>query len=228
MREKVIYVLAAAAAVLLARNLYVMFMNLPDEALQGAVYRIMFFHVPSGMASFVGVFVALGASLAYLGANNLKFDSFAAATTEVTLAFATMNIVTGSIWARNQWGIWWTWDHRLTSTFIGWLLYIGYLMLRRAINEPHQRAKFSAVLSTFAAVDVVIIWKSIEWWRNQHPGPVLDIRTGGGSIDKAMQSTLYWNLLALVLLGAVLVMVRMRQEEMQREIASMRQVAHAL
>jgi heme exporter protein C len=227
-RERVIYVLAAVAAVLLARNLYTMFMNLPDEAQQGAVYRIMFFHVPSAMASFAGVFVALGASLAYLGTNNLKYDSFAAATTEVTLAFATMNIVTGSIWARNQWGIWWTWDHRLTSTFIGWLLYIGYMMLRRAVDEPHQRAKFSAVLSTFAAVDVVIIWKSIEWWRNQHPGPVLDIRTGGGKIDPAMQSTLYWNLLALLLLGVVLVMVRMRQEEMQREIASMRQVAHAL
>lgn len=222
------YVLAAAAAVLLARNLYVMLMNLPDEAMQGAVYRIMFFHVPSAMTSFVGVFVALGASLAYLGTNNLKYDSFAAAVTEVTLAFATMNIVTGSIWGRNQWGIWWTWDHRLTSTFIGWLLYIGYMMLRRAVAEPHQRAKFCAVLSTFAAVDVVIIWKSIEWWRNQHPGPVLDIRTGGGLINKAMQSTLYWNLLALVLLGVVLVMVRMRQEEMQREIATMRQIAHAL
>lgn len=228
MREKAIYILGAATAVLLARNLYVMFMNLPDEALQGAVYRILFFHVPAAMVSFAGVFVALGASLAYLGTKKLRYDSFAAATTEVTLAFATVNIVTGSIWARNQWGIWWTWDHRLTSTFIAWLLYIGYLMLRRAVDEPHQRATFCAVLSTFAAVDVVIIWKSIEWWRNQHPGPVLNIRTGGGTIDPAMESTLYWNVLAMLLLAVILVMVRMRQEEMRREIASIRQLAHAM
>ncbi len=228
MREKAIYVLAAAAAVLLARNLYMMFINLPDEAQQGAIYRIMFFHVPAAMVSFVGVFVALGASLTYLGTKNLRYDSFAAATTEVTLAFATVNIVTGSIWGHIIWGIWWTWDHRLTSTFIGWLLYIGYLMLRRAVDEPHQRAKFSAVLSTFAAVDVVIIWKSIEWWRNQHPGPVLTIRTGGGTIDPAMESTLYLNMLAMLLLAAILVMVRMRQEETRREIAGMRQFAHAM
>jgi heme exporter protein C len=228
MREKAIYVLAAAAAVLLARNLYVMFMSLPDEAQQGAIYRIMFFHIPAAIVSFVGVYVALGASLTYLGTKNLRYDSFAAATTEVTLAFATVNIVTGSIWARIIWGHWWVWDHRLTSTFIAWLLYIGYLMLRRAVDEPHQRATFCAVLSTFAAVDVVIIWKSIEWWRNQHPGPVLTIRTGGGNIDPAMESTLYWNMLAMLLLAVILVMVRMRQEEMRREIASIRQFAHAM
>jgi heme exporter protein C len=227
MREKLIYLLSALAALLLARNLYIMF-QLPDEAQQGAIYRIMFFHVPAAMVAFAGYFIALVLSVLYLTTKNLRYDAIAAATVEVSLAFATVNLVTGSIWARIIWGIWWTWDHRLTSTFVGWLLYAGYIMLRSAISEPARRATLSSVLSIFAFADVVIIWKSIEWWRNQHPGPVLDIRTGGGQIDPAMQSTLYWNLLALALFAAVLVLVRMRQEEMERQISSLRQMAHSM
>jgi heme exporter protein C len=227
MREKLIYLLSALAALLLARNLYIMF-QLPDEAQQGAIYRIMFFHVPAAMVAFAGYFIALVLSVLYLTTKNLRYDAIAAATIEVSLAFATVNLVTGSIWARIIWGIWWTWDHRLTSTFVGWLLYAGYIMLRSAISEPARRATLSSVLSIFAFADVVIIWKSIEWWRNQHPGPVLDIRTGGGQIDPAMQSTLYWNLLALALFAAVLVLVRMRQEEMERQISSLRQMAHSM
>ena len=109
-----------------------------------------------------------------------------------------------------------------------WLLYASYLMLRRAIDEPTQRAKFSAVLSIFAFSDVIIVWKSIEWWRTQHPGPVLSIRTGGGQMNPAMEAAIYWNLLALILFGLVLVLVRLRQEEMRREIDGMRQMAHAI
>lgn len=227
MREKIVYALSALAALLLARNLYGIFMQLPDEAAQGAIYRILFFHAPAAMVAFIGYGVALVASVLYLGTKNLRYDAIAAATTEVSLAFAAVNLVTGSIWARIIWGIWWTWDHRLTSTLIGWILYAGYVMLRRAVEEPTQRARMCAVLSIFAFSDIIIIWKSIEWWRNQHPGPVLDIRTGGGRIDPAMNSMIMWNLLALLLLWTVLVMVRMRQEEMRRELDGLRQMAHA-
>jgi heme exporter protein C len=96
------------------------------------------------------------------------------------------------------------------------------------VAEPAQRARFSAVLSIFAFTDVIIVWKSIEWWRTQHPGPVLSIRTGGGRIDPAMESAIYWNLLALMLFAIVLVLVRIRQEETRREIDGMRQAAHAI
>jgi heme exporter protein C len=158
----------------------------------------------------------------------MRYDAVAAASTEVGLAFATIVLVTGSIWARIIWGIWWTWDARLTSMLVCWLLYASYLMLRRAVAEPAQRARFSAVLSIFAFTDVIIVWKSIEWWRTQHPGPVLSIRTGGGRIDPAMESAIYWNLLALMLFAIVLVLVRIRQEETRREIDGMRQAAHAI
>ena len=200
---------------------------MPDEAAQGAIYRIIYFHVPSAITAMLGFLVAGTASGIYLATKNLRYDAVAAAVTEVSLAFATVVLVTGSIWARIIWGVWWTWDARLTSMFVCWLLYAGYLMLRSAVEEPTQRAKFSAVLSLFAFTDVIIVWKSIEWWRNLHPGPVLSIRTGGGNMDPAMEAMIYRNLLALVLFATVLVMVRMRQEEMRREIASLRQLALA-
>jgi heme exporter protein C len=227
MRDKVLYGIALLATVLLTRNLYLIFLQLPDEAAQGAIYRIIYFHVPSAITAMLGFLVAGTASAIYLGSKNLFYDAVAAAVTEVSLAFATVVLVTGSIWARIIWGVWWTWDARLTSMFVCWLLYAGYLMLRSAVEEPTQRAKFSAVLSLFAFTDVIIVWKSIEWWRNLHPGPVLSIRTGGGNMDPAMEAMIYRNLLALILFATVLVMVRMRQEEMRREIASLRQLALA-
>jgi heme exporter protein C len=227
MREKILYGIALLAAALLARNLYLIFLQLPDEAAQGAIYRIIYFHVPSAITAMLGFLVAGTASGIYLATKKLRYDGVAAAVTEVSLAFATVVLVTGSIWARIIWGVWWTWDARLTSMFVCWLLYAGYLMLRSAVEEPTQRAKFSAVLSLFAFTDVIIVWKSIEWWRNLHPGPVLSFRTGGGNMDPAMEAMIYRNLLALVLFATVLVMVRMRQEEMRREIASLRQLALA-
>jgi heme exporter protein C len=101
-------------------------------------------------------------------------------------------------------------------------------MLRRAIDEPTQRARLSAALSIFGCVDVVIIWKSIEWFRTQHPGPVLSIRTGGGNIDPAMEHMIYYNLLAILMLAAALVLVRTRQEDISREIDSLRRVANTV
>jgi heme exporter protein C len=227
MRNRIIIGLAAAAAVLLAYNLYKVFMVLPDEMNQGAIYRIIYIHVPSAITSFTCFFAALVSSVLYLAKKDMAFDGFAAAASEVGLVFASVVLVTGSIWARIIWGIWWTWDARLTSMFVCWLLYAGYLMLRRAIDEPGQRARLSAVMSIFAFTDVIIVWKSIEWWRTQHPAPVLSIRNGGG-MGPGMESPIWFNYIALVMLATILIMVRMRQEDIRREIDSMRRWAHAL
>jgi len=227
MREKLIYVFSIAAMALIAWDLYRIFMVLPDEANQGSIYRIIYFHVPAAITAMTGFFVAMVGSALYLITRNLKFDSVAAAVTEVSVVFAAVNLVTGSIWARVIWGIWWTWDARLTSMLICWLLYAGYLMLRRATDEPTQRARLSGVLSIFAFVDVIIVWKSIEWWRTQHPAPVLSIRNGGG-MAPGMESPLWWNVLAMALVAASLVLLRMRQESIRRELDALRRYAHAL
>jgi heme exporter protein C len=228
MREKVVFGLAAAAALLLAYNLYQIFLVLPDEAMQGPIYRIIFFHVPAAITGMIGYFLALVLSILYLRSGNFRYDSLAASVVEVSVVFSVLNIVTGSIWARIIWGIWWTWDYRLTSALVCVLIFSGYLMLRRAIDEPTQRARLSAVLAIFGCIDVVIVWKSIEWFRTQHPGPVLSIRTGGGNIDPAMEHMLYLNFLAILMIATALVLVRTRQESVAREIDSLRRLANAV
>ncbi len=215
---------AAIAAALLSYNLYVMLLQLPDEAFQGAIFRIIFFHVPAAWTAFVCAFVALAASVLYLVRRNLRYDDLAVAATEVGLAFGAVNLITGMIWARIIWGIWWTWDARLTSMLILWLAYAGYMMLRKAIEDPTQRARIAAVLSIFIFVDVPIVVFSIKWWRTQHPQPVV---WGGGSMDPDYYRVLFLNWIPFLLIAVVLVLIRLRQETQQREIDAMRRIAHA-
>jgi heme exporter protein C len=226
MREKIIVGLALVAGAILTWNLHTMFLEVPDEANQGAIFRIFYFHFPAAITSFAGFYAGMFCGVGYLINKNLKLDAIAASINEVSLAFASIALVTGSIWGRVIWGIWWAWDPRITSYFVCWLLYVGYLMLRRAIDDPTTRARLCAVLSIFAAVDIMIVWKSIEWWRTQHPGPVLEIR-GGGGMAAGMEAPLWWNCLALLMVFVVLVLIRTRQESMRREIDSLRRYAHA-
>ena len=228
MSNNVLYAVGAAAGLYLLRNLHYIMFTLPDEAKQGPNYRIFFYHLPPYFAGVLCFLVAAIASGLYLKNRAWKHDTLAVACTEVGLAFAAMNLVTGMIWGRFQWGIWWTWDARLTSALITWLIYLGYLMLRKAIADPSERAKNAAVLNIFALFAIYFTYKANEWYRTQHPGPVLTFRTGDAkSIDPAMQSMLLQNWIAFLLLAFVLVAVRMRLERGQREIDSLRREIHA-
>jgi heme exporter protein C len=162
----------------------------------------------------------------YLATGNFKYDSFAAGVNEVALVFATAGIAMGSIWARLDWGIWWTWDPRLTSMAVCWLVYSGYLMLRSSVEEPSTRARLSAVLSIIGCLNVVFVYKSIDWYRTQHPSAVLSFRNGGG-MGPGMEYPLLINLIGMVSLGVLLAMVRMEQGEISREIDSLRRQAHS-
>jgi heme exporter protein C len=224
MRDKVFYLLGAIALVILIWNINTI-VPLPAERQQGVVFKIIFFHVPLAIAAMLASAVALVASVLFLITRNFKYDAMAVAVTEVGLAMLAGNLVTGSIWGRQAWGIWWAWDARLTSALVCWLLYAGYLMLRRAIEEPTQRATFAAVFSIFAFLDVPIVIFSIKWWRTQHPQPVF---WGGGSFPADWLPHFLWNMLAIVLVAAVITDVRLRQENSQREIDSLRRMAHAL
>jgi heme exporter protein C len=228
MREKIMYGLGAVGAALLVRNLYQMLLGLPDEVLQGAIYRIMFFHVPGGIGFMIAAFVSMVASVIYLARKSFAADSMAVSVTEIALLFGGINLATGMVWARIIWGVWWAWDARLTFMLISMLMYGGYMMLRQVIEEPVHRARISAVLSILTFPAVVITYKAIDWWRTQHPSPVLSIRTGGGRMDPAMESVLYLNLLAMLLFAAVLMLIRMRQEETRRELDGLRREAHAI
>lgn len=223
MRDKIVYLLGIVAAAILAWNTWAI-SQLPEETAQGVTFKIIFFHVPMWAGAGLTVSLALIASILFLITKNFAFDALAVATTEVGVAFLTAGLVTGSIWGRQIWGIWWAWDARLTSALLCWILYAGYLMLRHAIEEPTQRATFAAVFNIFAFLDVPIVFFSIKWWRTQHPQPVF---WNQGSFPPDWTRHFMWNMLAMTLLGVVLTVVRFRQEEVQREIDAVRRTAHA-
>jgi heme exporter protein C len=225
MRQKVIVVMLALVAILLARNLYTISM-LPDEMRQGQIFRIIYFHVPAAAAAMTGSAVALVASVLFLVTKKFQYDALAVAVTEVGLAFLAVNLVTGSIWAHVIWGVWWAWDPRLTSALICWILYAGYMILRQALEEPTQRATFAAVYSIFAFTDVPIVYFSIRWWRTIHPQPVFFSKEGAFPPD--WSRALAVNMVAMFLLYAVLTMIRLRQEQTQREIDYLRRTVHAI
>ncbi|MCC7235098.1 MAG: cytochrome c biogenesis protein CcsA [Bryobacterales bacterium] len=229
MKTKILMAMALFSGLYLVRNLYVILLQLPDEAAQGAIYRIMYFHVPGWITSFSAYFLAAVASIYYLVKRDSRADEFAVALTEVGTIFTMLGLGTGMVWARIIWGVWWVWDPRLTWAFICFLIYAGYLLLRKTIDEPGQRARIAAVVSLFAFVSVVITYKSIDWWRTQHPGAVLSFRTGGEQrMDPAMEHMLFQNWFALTAFAGVIMMLRLGQERMQRELDALRRYTHNL
>jgi heme exporter protein C len=223
MRDKLLFALGAGAMLLLARDISAV-AGFPNEASQGAIFKIIFFHVPMALTAIICSAAALVGSVLFLLTRDFQYDALAVSVTEVGLAFLAANLVTGSIWGRIIWGMWWAWDARLTSALVCWLLYAGYLMLRHAIEDPTQRATFAAVFSIFAFIDVPIVVFSIKWWRTQHPQPVF---WGGGSFPADWTVVMGLNLMAMLLLAVVLTVLRLRQEEAQRELDSLRRTAHA-
>lgn len=222
--DYLLHLLGAAVIVILARDINLI-ARLPQDVNQGAIFKIIFFHVPMAVTAMTAAAVAFVASVLFLITRDFRYDALAVAVTEVGLAFLAANLVTGSIWGHIIWGQWWAWDARLTSALVCWILYASYLMLRRAVEEPTQRATFAAVWSIFSFIDVPIVIFSIKWWRTQHPQPVF---WAGGSFPPDWTTHFLWNMVAMLLLGTVMVAVRLRQEEAQREIDSLRRMAHAL
>jgi heme exporter protein C len=192
----------------------------PTEATMGDVQRIFYYHVTSATLGLVFPYVNFFASVAYLFWRRsnpfkaLSADALALASAEVTLIFVSIGLVTGMLWARASWGIWWAWDERLTTYLLLWLLYVSYLLLRRfsATGESHTLA---AVISVFAAVDVPIVYMSIRWWRTQHPSPVFG---GGGSLDASMWPAVLWNFAGWTMWGIFIMLFRFALER-RRQIA---------
>ena len=150
-------------------GLWMAFLYAPEEKIMGAAQRIFYFHVPAAIVTFLGVALMLAGSIAYLWTRKALWDDFSVAATETTLLFCTLVIVTGPIWAKPAWGVWWTWEARLTTTLILWLLLIGALMVRHWAADRETGGRLAAIVGIFAAVDVPIIHKAVEWWRGQHP-----------------------------------------------------------
>src|ERR1700741_2956723 len=207
-------ILGLLTAGLLSYALYQALVVAPTEQTMGDVQRIFYYHVPSAWTAGVLFFVNFLASIAYLWRRNTKADALALAAAEVGVVFCTIVLVTGPIWARPVWGIWWTWDLRLTLTLVLWLIYVSYLVLRRFSNSG-QTPLLAAVLAVFGALDVPLVYFSIWIFRTQHPQPVIG---GGGSIDPRMLRVLLVNWLAFLCFAFLVCWSRYRLERMQRDV----------
>ena len=211
---RVFTILAVLTAVLLSYALYQALVVAPTEQTMGEVQRIFYYHVPSAWTAFVLFFVNLAASIAYLIRRKPGADALAVVGAEVGLVFLTVNLVTGPIWARPVWGIWWTWDWRLTSTLIVWLIYVSYLMLRR-FSTSSETPVMAAAMGIFGAICVPFVYFSIWIFRTQHPQPVMG---GGGSLDPRMLHALLINWLAFMCFAALVCWSRFRLEMLKRSV----------
>ena len=207
-------ILAVLTALLLVYALYQALVVAPTERTMGDVQRIFYYHVPSAWTAFLLFLVNLVASVVYLVNRNPKVDAVAAVSAEVGVVFCTVVLVTGPIWARPVWGIWWTWDIRLTSTLVLWLIYVSYLILRR-FSESAQTPVLAAVLAIFGALDVPLVYFSIWFFRTQHPQPVIG---GGGSLDPRMGRALLINWVAFLCFAFLVCWSRYRLENLRREV----------
>jgi heme exporter protein C len=157
--------------------LYMAFLEAPREKTMGDLQRIFYFHAPSGMIGLIAFAVNFVASVMYLIKKNRWWDSLALSAGEIGVMFLTILLITGPIWAKPVWFVWWTWSPRLTSSLILWMLYVAYLLIRNYVPDADRRAMTSAVFGVVAFVDAPIVWFSIRWWRDIHPSPMLE--TGG-------------------------------------------------
>lgn len=214
----------AIAAILAA--LFCVFVYVPTDRAQGIVQRIFYFHVPLAILTYVAFgTVAVGGAM-FLWRRSRAWDRVAHSAAEVGLLYCSLVLVTGPIWARPIWGTWWTWDARLTTTLILWLIYAAYLMLRSVMGPGESGARYAAVLGIVGVLDIPIINRSVYWWRTIHPAVIVNREGGSGLGDPRMQLTLAVCFVALGLLLAWLVAARTNLARLQDETEDLR--AHLL
>src|SRR5258707_8130969 len=172
--------IAVVLFVVIAFPAYLAFYYAPIERTMGVIQKIFYLHISCAFSAFVAFGTCFYANLRHVFTREAKSDWLGVSAAEVGLAFISVGLVTGPIWAHPVWGIWWTWDARLTLTFMLGLLYVSYLLLRSMIEEPDRLALFSALFGIFAFLDLPLVYFSIRWWRTQHPQPVILGGPGSG------------------------------------------------
>lgn len=218
---------AAGAVALMLIAGAAIFLYAPTDYLQGPVQRIFYLHVASAIAAFACFFVVLVGGAIYLRNGSLAADRAARAAALVGVVFTTVTLVMGMLWAKPIWGAYWAWDARLTSTLVLWIIYAGYLLVRRLAEPGRQAARFAAVVGIFGFIDVPIVYFSVTWWRTQHPGPVVTTN----ALPPEMLAAFLITLFCTLVFAAVLVAIRFRIETLldqrETEVASIDMLATA-
>src|SRR3989440_1018389 len=193
-------------------SIFMIFLYVPTDAIEGIPQRIFYFHVPIAWIGMLAFGVLAVASIGYLWKKDEHWDWLARASAEVGTIFITLALITGSIWGRTTWGTWWTWDARLTTTLILWFIYIGYMMLRSYMGRTPASARSGAVLAIIGLIDVPIIYESVNWWRTLHPQA--EVGTPG-ALPPEVVLTLMISLVTFTLLYSFLMVQIYQLQKMQ-------------
>jgi heme exporter protein C len=204
----------AALAAMAAAQIWAVRVSPPDRDM-GNLQKIMYVHVPEAWSFFVAFFVVFVASVMYLWKREEKYDLIAASAAEIGAALTALALLTGSIWGRSTWGVWWTWDARLTSTAVLLLIYIGYLSLRAATDDADRRARWSAAVGILGAINVIIVYFSVILWRTIH-----QVQSSPSTIGGVFKAGLRLNALAMVLATAWFITARYRAAVIERAVAA--------
>lgn len=211
-----IYVLGGLTFVGILISLWGIFFYVPTEKTLGIVQRIFYFHVSIGINTFIAFGIVCVASILYLWKRDFRYDIIAHSAAEIGVLFCTLVLITGSIWGKASWGAWWTWDARLTTSLVLWLIYIAYLMLRSAAGNNIQRARFASVFGIIGFVDVPIVYFSIHWWsRSMHP---VVIKASGIGLAPPMLQTMLVSLGSIFLLHMYLLNLRIKLGKARHEL----------
>ena len=214
--------LVVLGGVMMLANLYLLFVEAPTDAILGHVQRVFYFHVPIAVMSFLAFFLVFVASIVYLVTRSPTWDRLAQASAEVGVVFVTLALITGVIWARPVWGTWWTWEPRLTTTLILWLIYVAYLMVRAYAANPTQGARYSAVVGIVGFVDVPIVYYSVIWWRSIHPSPLVGPLAQQGALEGTMAAVLLFSFITFLILFVCLVAQRMALREAEDQLGGIK------
>lgn len=185
----------------------------PPDRMMGDVYRILFVHVPSAWMAMLLFFLSFVGSLLYLLRRKMRWDRLANSAAEIGVVLTGLALALGSIWGRPTWGVWWTWDPRLTTTALLFIMYAGYLIMRQLLDDPEKRAKFSSVLGLLIFLNVPIVYLSVRWWRSLH-----QVQSSPKTMDPEMVLPLRLNALALLACCLFFLYLRMRLSKKRDEL----------
>jgi len=216
--------LTALSAVLVLLALYLALAGAPEANLQSETgryaQRIIYFHIATAWVGFLAFFVTFVGGVGYLRSQKRGWDIVALSSAEIGTVFMLGVLVSGSIWAKPAWGVWWVWDERLTISLIQFLVYVGYLMLRASVDDPVRRARFAAVYGIVAFISVPINFVAIRLWRSQHP---LMFGSEGGGLGPGMMFAFFFCLIAFTIWYVTLMAHRIRLERLRDDAEHLKQ-----
>jgi heme exporter protein C len=222
--DRILIALTIISLVMIMVALYLALVASPEANLQSETgryaQRIIYHHIATAWVGFLAFFVTFVAGIAYLRTQKRKWDIVALSSAEIGTVFMLGVLVSGSIWAKPAWGVWWVWDERLTISLIQFLVYVGYLMLRASVQDPSRRARFAAVYGIVAFISVPINFIAIRLWRTQHP---LMFGTEGGGLGPNMMFAFFFSLATFTVWYVTLMGYRIRLEGFRDGVEALKQ-----